>query len=280
MTKAATVSGSFDDLRCAAVRFLQEASRLAPVHVLLWSDQQVQAHTGRPPKFPARERRYLLESLRYVHRVTVPEGTFAPDTLPQAGRPRAGWWAVGEAEDSGGRRAFAAAHGLEYRVIRGAQLGGFPAHPPDGLAASAPGTGRPARRKVLVTGCFDWFHSGHVRFFEQASALGDLYVVVGHDENVRLLKGEGHPLFPAAERRYLVQAVRHVRQALVSSGSGWLDAEPEIQALQPQVYVVNEDGDKPEKRAYCEERAIQYVVLKRQPSPGLPRRQSTDLRGY
>jgi cytidyltransferase-like protein len=39
----------------------------------------------------------------------------------------------------------------------------------------------PQRKKVIVTGCYDCFHSGHVRFFEEASALGDLYVVVGRD---------------------------------------------------------------------------------------------------
>jgi cytidyltransferase-like protein len=71
-----------------------------------------------------------------------------------------------------------------------------------------------------VTGCFDWFHSGHVRFFEEVSALGDVYAVVGSDRNVRLLKGEGHPLLPQEERRYLVRSVRFVTQALVSSGTG------------------------------------------------------------
>jgi glycerol-3-phosphate cytidylyltransferase-like family protein len=119
-----------------------------------------------------------------------------------------------------------------------------------------------------------------VRFFEEASALGELLVVIGHDANVRLLKGPGHPLFPQEERRYLVAAVRHVHRALISSGGGWLDAEPEIQALRPDLYVVNEDGDKTEKRAYCEAHGIRYVVLSRRPREGLPRRQSTDLRGY
>lgn len=279
MTKAVAVSGSFDDLRSAQVRFLQEAARLGPVQVLLWSDEQVQAHAGRPPRFSAEERRYLLEALRYVDRVTDPAAAFDPDTLPGAARMGAGWWAVGEAEDSPGKRAFAAVHGLEYRVVRSGELRGFPAGPPGsgGPAAAAPGG---PQRKVVATGCFDWFHSGHVRFFEEASELGDLYVVAGHDANVRLLKGEGHPLFPQEERRYLVQSVRHVRQALVSSGTGWLDAEPEIEALRPDIYVVNEDGDKPEKRAYCEANGIEYVVLKRKPKEGLPRRQSTDLRGY
>lgn len=278
MSRWVALSGAFDDLRSAQVRLLQEAARLGPVRVLLWSDEQVRALTGQPPRFPLPERRYLLENLRYVRAVSVPPAPFDPDTLPAEDPPPA-LWAVGEAEDSPSRRAFARAHRLRYRVIRGAELEGFPEDlspgNPDPLAGNSP-----ARPKVLVTGCFDWFHSGHVRFFEEASALGELYVVIGHDANVRLLKGRGHPLFPQAERRYLAAAVRHVHRALVSTGQGWLDAEPEIRAIRPDLYVVNEDGDKPEKRAYCEANGIRYAVLKRQPREGLPRRQSTDLRGY
>jgi hypothetical protein len=43
---------------------------------------------------------------------------------------------------------------------------------------------------------------------------------------------------------------------------------------------VNEDGDKPEKRDYCREHGIDYVVLQRLPKPGLRRRSSTELRGF
>jgi cytidyltransferase-like protein len=162
--------------------------------------------------------------------------------------------------------------GLEYRVIPESSLGGFP------QALPVPGaSGRP---KVLVTGCYDWFHSGHVRFFEEASELGDLHVVVGNDANVRMLKGEGHPLFSEEERRYLVGVVRFVREACVSTGMGWLDAEPEIRRIRPDIYLVNRDGDRPEKRSYCETHGIRYVVLERTPKPGLPRRESTRLRGF
>ena len=132
---------------------------------------------------------------------------------------------------------------------------------------------------MIVTGCFDWLHSGHVRFFEEISELGDLYVVVGHDKNVRLLKGEGHPMFPQDERRYVVQSIRHVTQALISSGHGWMDAEPEVDRIKPDIYAVNEDGDKPEKQEFCKKHGLEYAVLKRTPREGLPRRTSTDLRG-
>jgi cytidyltransferase-like protein len=131
-----------------------------------------------------------------------------------------------------------------------------------------------------VTGCYDWVHSGHVRFFEEVSAYGDLYVVLGHDANLRLLKGPGHPLFPQDERRYVVGSIRYVTQALVATGHGWLDAEPEIQRLKPHIYAVNEDGDKGGKREYCAKAGLEYLVLKRTPAPGLPARTSTDLRGF
>ena len=46
------------------------------------------------------------------------------------------------------------------------------------------------------------------------------------------------------------------------------------------LYAVNEDGDVPVKREYCEQHGIEYVVLKRTPASGLPPRSSTDLRGF
>jgi cytidyltransferase-like protein len=162
---------------------------------------------------------------------------------------------------------------MELRVISEEQLKGFPKS--DFTAPENTG-----RKRVIVTGCYDWFHSGHVRFCEEASAHGDLYVVVGHDANIRLLKGEGRPLFPQDERRYVLSSIRYVKAALISSGQGWLDAEPEMQIIRPHIYAVNEDGDVPEKREYCAKHGIEYLVLKRAPAPGLPKRSSTSLRGF
>ena len=183
-------------------------------------------------------------------------------------------WVVIETADNPAKRAFCAAQGIEYVVIPEASLRVFPDWQ---RAEKYPASGR---KKVIVTGCFDWLHSGHIRFFEEVSGLGELYVGVGRDANLRLLKGEGHPLFPEAERRYMVKSIRHVTEALITSGQGWMDAEPEIKHLGLEAYAVNEDGDKPEKRVFCAEHGLEYIVLKRTPVAGLPRRQSTDLRGF
>jgi cytidyltransferase-like protein len=254
------------------VRFLHEASKLGDVHLLLWPDEAVRALEGREPKFPQEERLYFLQAVRYASQVTLITGQIEPDALPDVDGLQPEMWVVNEASDFPAKRTFCAEQGIAYRILKDRDLGGFP---------MPPANGRPSgRKKVIVTGCYDWLHSGHVRFFEETSALGDLYVVVGHDANVRLLKGEGHPMFSQEERRYMVQAIRHVTQALVSTGQGWMDAAPEIARLQPDIYAVNEDGDKPEKRTFCAEHSLEYAVLKRAPAEGLPRRQSTDLRGF
>jgi len=229
---------------------------------------------GKEPGFPEDERLYFLQAIRYVKRVSLVTGIFDRDTLPKVNGLQADIWIVDDKGDTTEKRSYAKSIRLAYQVLTPTDLGSFP------IPNYAQSNGSPARKKVLVTGCFDWFHSGHVRFFEETSKLGDLYVVVGHDKNVRLLKGDEHPLFSQDERRYMVASVRFVKQALISTGHGWMDAEPEIARIRPDIYAVNEDGDKPEKRAFCQQHGIDYVVLKRTPKVGLPRRESKHLRGF
>lgn len=268
------VSASFDDLRSRHMRFLQEAAELGDVVVLLWNDETVQRLESRPPKFPETERKYLVESIRYVDRVEL-VNLADREGLPTREDLQGSTWTVEESEDSSTKKVFCQQHGMHYVTIPEQQLRDYPTNAD--MTETAPST---ERKKVLVTGCFDWFHSGHVRFFEEVSLLGDLYVIVGHDANIRLLKGEGHPMFSENERRYMAGSIRFVKAAFVSTGKGWLDAEPEIRQLKPDIYAVNEDGDRPEKREYCREHGIEYRVLSRAPKEGLPKRQSTELRGF
>jgi cytidyltransferase-like protein len=267
------VTGAFDDLQARQIRFLEVASKLGDVTVLLWSDELAEKLEGRRPKFPEAERRYCLEAIRFVRDVQMVNEQASADTLPEMSGFNPGAWVMREDERNTARETFCRSHGPDCRVIAEAQLAGFP-EPAGGAVETA------GRKKVVVTGCFDWFHSGHVRFCEEAAGLGDLYVIVGSDANVRLLKGEGHPMFSQEQRRYVMGAIRHVKQASISTGSGWLDADPEIRRLQPDVFAVNEDGDKGGKREYCAKLGMEYVVLKRAPAPGLAARTSTDLRGF
>jgi len=267
--KQVVVSGGFDDIQSRDLRFLEEAARLGELSVLLWPDRTLHKLTGKAPKFPLAERLYFLNAVRYVSRGIEADASVGFDALPK--NLKADIWADVEATTGSARKNFAAKNKIAYRVFKADELKGFPEPLP---TSSAPG------RKIVATGSYDWFHSGHVRFLEEASGYGDLYVIVGHDANIRLLKGEGHPLLPQAERCYMVGSIKFVKQALISSGNGWLDADPEMKKLKPDIYAVNEDGDKAAKREYCQKNGIEYLVFKRTPAPGLPKRSSTDLRGF
>ena len=260
----------FDDIRSRHIRLLHEASRLGPVHIYLWDDATINTLTGKNPKFPLPERQYHLESVRYVNKVTAVRVNDA-NALPEEALTTADTWVVYTSNDKSAKQAYCQKHGLTYKVFSDQDMANFPGIDVDTNTSN---------KKVLVTGCYDWFHTGHVRFFEEVSEFGDLYVVVGHDANIKALKGPGHPMFNERQRLYMVQSISFVKQAMISSGDGWLDAEPEIQRIRPDMYAVNEDGDQPVKRQYCEENSIEYVVLKRLPRQGLPRRESTHLRGF
>jgi len=264
------VSGGFDDIKSRDLRFLEEASKLGELTVLLWPDAVLEKITGKSPKFSLAERSYFLNAVRYISNVAEADMALGMDTLPK--NFRADIWADYEPTANVVRQETAEERGIAYRVFMDEDLKGFPEPPP---MPSIPG-----RKKVIATGCYDWFHSGHVRFCEEVSSYGDLYLIVGHDANIRLLKGAGHPLLTETERRYVVGSIKFVKQALISSGDGWLDADPEIKRIKPDIYAVNEDGDKGGKREYCEQNGIEYLVLKRTPAPGLPKRSSTDLRGF
>ena len=184
------VTGSLDELVSRHVRLLEEASRLGRVHVLLWSDDVVRQSTGHAPRFAEAERLYVLEAIRYVSGVSLVRELPQGDTLAVVPGLEPDIWAMASDEATPERRSFCAARGIACHTLAPADLHGFPE------LEGQPSVAASTRKKAIVTGCFDWLHSGHVRFFEEVSGLGDLYVIVGHDANVRLLKGEGHPLFP------------------------------------------------------------------------------------
>ncbi len=136
------------------------------------------------------------------------------------------------------------------------------------------GTKRPT---VMVSGCYDLFHAGHVRFFETAARYGDLVVCLGADANIEALKHHA-PRFSQAERRYIVAAIRCVKEARIASGTGMLDFEPDLREVRPDLFLVNEDGHTEEKRRLCESLGVAYKILPRVPEPGLPARSSTALK--
>ncbi len=132
-------------------------------------------------------------------------------------------------------------------------------------------------KKVFVSGCFDMLHSGHVAFFQQAAQFGDLYVALGSDRTVTELKGRA-PINNQEERLFMVRSVACVKDVFISRGSGILDFVEEMKAIQPDIFIVNEDGNIPAKQDLCAEWGIEYIVLQREPHANLTPRSTTTLR--
>lgn len=66
-------------------------------------------------------------------------------------------------------------------------------------------------RIVLVGGCFDVLHFGHISFLKSAKSHGDyLVVALESDENVRRMKGRLRPIHSQDQRKSMLIALRFV----------------------------------------------------------------------
>lgn len=134
-----------------------------------------------------------------------------------------------------------------------------------------------AKKKVFVSGCYDLLHSGHIEFFRQAAEYGDLYVGIGSDATYLEYKHR-KPMFPEEERLFMVKAVRYVKEAYINQGSGVIDFIPTLDAIHPDILVVNAEGGSEAKRQLCAERGMEYIELQRTPAEGLEARSSSSLK--
>src|SRR5215204_6461644 len=94
-------------------------------------------------------------------------------------------------------------------------------------------------RIVFTNGVFDLLHPGHVRYLQEARALGDVLIVgVNADASVRRNKGEGRPLTTELERAELLAALACVDAVTIFDEDTPADV---IRAIQPDVLVKGAD---------------------------------------
>jgi rfaE bifunctional protein nucleotidyltransferase chain/domain len=109
----------------------------------------------------------------------------------------------------------------------------------DELAVRAEQMRAANQKLVLTNGCFDLLHVGHVRYLEQARALGDaLAVAVNGDDSVRTLKGPDRPINSAADRAEVLAALESVDFVTVFSA---VRAKAVINAVRPALYAKGGD---------------------------------------
>lgn len=71
-------------------------------------------------------------------------------------------------------------------------------------------------KKVLVGGCFDLIHFGHIDFLTNAKKSGDyLIVALESDESVRRMKGPSRPIHTQIQRKHMLESLRVVDEVIM-----------------------------------------------------------------
>jgi rfaE bifunctional protein nucleotidyltransferase chain/domain len=95
------------------------------------------------------------------------------------------------------------------------------------------------RRVVFTNGVFDILHPGHVRYLQQARALGDVLIIgLNSDASVRRNKGPERPINNEAERAEILEALECVDAVTVFDEETPAEI---IQAIQPDILVRGAD---------------------------------------
>lgn len=118
-------------------------------------------------------------------------------------------------------------------------------------------------KKVFVSGGFNVLHAGHIRFFEDAAALGD-YLIVSFPPSDLLWKLYGRKsLLEDADKMSVIKALSMVNEVVYSTDDNEaLSFKTVFEQIKPDILAVTEDDRfKDAKRAFCEEQGAEFVVL-------------------
>lgn len=68
---------------------------------------------------------------------------------------------------------------------------------------------------VLVGGCFDILHYGHIYFLKKAKELGDVLIVaLESDENTKKLKGLKRPIHTQKQRAEVLRSLKFINKVI------------------------------------------------------------------
>ncbi len=120
-------------------------------------------------------------------------------------------------------------------------------------------------KKVFVSGSFNVLHAGHIRFFRDASALGDYLIVSFPPADLLWKLYDKKSLLDDADKLALLRSLQMVDEVILSTDddvelsfrSAFLESKPDILA------VTTDDLYKEAKKRLCDEHGVEFVVLEK-----------------
>lgn len=123
---------------------------------------------------------------------------------------------------------------------------------------------KPSNKSVLVGGCFDLLHFGHISFLKQAKSYGNyLIVALESDENVKQTKGDLRPIHTQAQRKEMLDAIACVDEVIelpiMKNDTDYFEM---VKKIHPVVIAVTQ-GDPLTEKKQQQARAIgaQLVIV-------------------
>lgn len=92
------------------------------------------------------------------------------------------------------------------------------------------------KKIVLVGGCFDLLHIGHITFLEKAKRRGDILIVLlESDQSVRKMKGENRPINNIKDRAKVLSSLKFVDFVIMLSQMSDKDYDQLVEKIKPDV---------------------------------------------
>ena len=73
--------------------------------------------------------------------------------------------------------------------------------------------------RVLITGCFDILHPGHLFLLQEGAKLGEVYVIIARDATVAKYKQQ-LPTISQEQRLEMIRAIKYVTYATIGEENG------------------------------------------------------------
>jgi rfaE bifunctional protein nucleotidyltransferase chain/domain len=124
-------------------------------------------------------------------------------------------------------------------------------------------------KKVLVGGCFDILHYGHIRFLKEARKEGNyLVIALESDENTKRLKGPGRPIHNQKQRREILESLNFVDEVIsLPPMKNDKDYKNFVTKIKPDIIAVTKgDVMRNKKEEYASAIGAKLIEIKKTPN--------------
>jgi len=123
---------------------------------------------------------------------------------------------------------------------------------------------------VLVGGCFDLLHYGHISFLKKAKSYGNfLIIALESDESVRRMKGKNRPIHTQKQRKIMLESLIFVNKVItlppMLSDEQYYEL---VRKIKPNIIAATEgDPILDKKRLQAKEVNAQIIIIAKVHSP-------------